>query len=202
MAKAAENISPIEGTSGTRYDGAPCPTHGTTERYVCNKACVSCSRANHARRGRYGLSQSQIDLLLVAQGGCCAICRAPESGHTTGWHVDHDHATGAARGVLCHGCNVGLGFFKDSADNLRSAADYLNSDVRSARLFLVREIEYAIPNLTVAPRERAADVTGRRPPTSSGRFGKRPESAVPREQYLARRRETYRLRMLRNRSAS
>lgn len=40
-------------------------------------------------------------------------------------HVDHDHKTGLVRGMLCVDCNVGLGRFKDNAEALRRAADYV-----------------------------------------------------------------------------
>lgn len=38
---------------------------------------------------------------------------------------DHDHGTGEHRGWLCDNCNRGLGFFQDSPELLRSAANYL-----------------------------------------------------------------------------
>lgn len=64
--------------------------------------------------------------MLDAQGGGCAICgeRNPKGKHS-GFHVDHCHKTGRVRGILCHGCNVSLGHFKDDPALLRRAAEYV-----------------------------------------------------------------------------
>jgi hypothetical protein len=40
--------------------------------------------------------------------------------------VDHDHTTGKVRGLLCHDCNVGIGFMRDSVENFRRAIAYLD----------------------------------------------------------------------------
>ena len=78
------------------------------------------------RRERYGLDSDQFNELLRSQNGKCAICFSSESGgRNNTWHVDHDHATGIVRGLLCAGCNVGLGNFKDIPERMRLAAAYL-----------------------------------------------------------------------------
>jgi hypothetical protein len=77
------------------------------------------SRTYHLTR-RYGVSAEEADLMLVGQDGLCAICwSAPAA------HVDHDHATGAVRALLCFNCNGGLGQFRDDPTVLRAAADYV-----------------------------------------------------------------------------
>lgn len=75
-------------------------------------------------RVKYDITPAEFDALFAAQGEKCAICLSPEPTNK-GWHLDHDHATGQARGVLCHPCNVALGFMQDDASRLRSAAAYL-----------------------------------------------------------------------------
>ena len=80
---------------------------------------------NHLRR-KYGLSREDYTALLLAQNGCCAICgsSSPKGPQGT-FLVDHDHGTNTVRGLLCHPCNVGLGFFQDTPETLTKAAAYL-----------------------------------------------------------------------------
>jgi hypothetical protein len=79
------------------------------------------SRHYHLKH-RYGIGADDFDRLVEEQDGVCAICRraAPQ-------HVDHSHATGAVRGILCFNCNGGLGQFRDSVEALCAAATYLES---------------------------------------------------------------------------
>jgi hypothetical protein len=69
-------------------------------------SCRACSSAKtHAAMvaKTYGLEAGDYEALLAAQGGRCAICRArPKSKRLA---VDHDHKTGAVRGLLCSRCN-------------------------------------------------------------------------------------------------
>lgn len=85
-----------------------------------SRFCTICHRAGRIRR-TYGLEPQQWDALVLEQEGRCAICLA-EHGDL---HVDHDHATGAARGLLCPSCNNGLGRFEDDPERLERGAAYV-----------------------------------------------------------------------------
>ena len=67
--------------------------------------------------------------MIRDQRSRCAICGE----HLVSPHVDHDHRTGAVRGMLCPACNHGLGHFRDSLANLRRAINYLKRARRAAR---------------------------------------------------------------------
>jgi hypothetical protein len=77
---------------------------------------------------QYGLTEEAYLKLLEWSEGGCAICgERPHLEHR--WHkrlaVDHNHATGKVRGLLCANCNLGLGKFKDDKRLLRVAIAYL-----------------------------------------------------------------------------
>jgi hypothetical protein len=77
------------------------------------------------RRSAYGLEPEVFDTMLAAQDGACAICTKPLEQSRDGLHVDHDHATGKVRGLLCGPCNKGLGNFNDDTERLLAAVAYL-----------------------------------------------------------------------------
>lgn len=85
----------------------------------------------------YGLTPEDYRLMYVAQRGRCWICRQAKGVHPDDpkargnrrLGVDHDHITGAVRGLLCTGgdktCNRIIGWL--SAPQLERAAKYLSS---------------------------------------------------------------------------
>ncbi len=75
---------------------------------------------------RHNISPKQYYALVKKQEGLCAICHTPLSSlNRKAIHIDHCHATGKVRGVLCNQCNWGLGHFRDSVLYLDAAKQYL-----------------------------------------------------------------------------
>lgn len=79
----------------------------------------------YVRNPAYKLSQDKLDAMLERQSGRCAICKESETDLGRPLFVDHDHATGKVRGLLCIRCNSGLGCFLDSQKLLSAAKSYL-----------------------------------------------------------------------------
>lgn len=75
------------------------------------------------RKRRYGMTNAEWNSMFESQGGKCALCREKPP-----VDVDHHHGTGEVRGLLCRGCNVGLGQLGDSVEGLQRAIDYLKKD--------------------------------------------------------------------------
>ena len=81
---------------------------------------------------KYGITLSDLREMLGVQDYLCAICGDLITERTS--HVDHDHVCcdgpntcgKCLRGVLCPSCNMGLGLFKDSIENLQKAVNYLD----------------------------------------------------------------------------
>lgn len=76
--------------------------------------------AGYHRKRRYGLSQDEYQALVARQSGLCALCDQPRA-----LVVDHDHASGRIRGLLCRPCNTALGAFGDDPQRLGRAIGYL-----------------------------------------------------------------------------
>ena len=94
------------------------------------KRCKT-SKREYALKDNYGIGLQEYEEMLRQQGGRCAICEAIEADvRGCRLHVDHCHATGAVRGLLCSNCNHGLGKFADLPERLEQAALYLRSHER------------------------------------------------------------------------
>lgn len=86
---------------------------------------------------RYGITPEQYAAMYEAQNGLCAICAQPEKdrdsqGRVKALAVDHCHASGKVRMLLCHSCNTGLGKFRDDTSLLALAIAYLAKHAQPA----------------------------------------------------------------------
>lgn len=89
----------------------------------------------------YGLTPDEYDAYFAAQDGACAICRLPETtgtkwGTLKSLAVDHDKVTGRVRGLLCHKCNLAIGFLDHDVGRLSEAMAYLSRYESTNTIFL------------------------------------------------------------------
>lgn len=97
--------------------------------YKC-KSCISLYSRGEGSRGkkavfirqRYGISLEEYEVHVTATDGVCPCCG--KSGRKK-MCLDHDHLTGAIRGVICSACNSGIGLLGDDVEGLRKAIAYL-----------------------------------------------------------------------------
>ncbi len=84
-------------------------------------------------KAKFGITLEQYDAMLADQGGRCGNpgCRTDVPRGNGRFHVDHDHATGKVRGLLCNQCNVGIGNLRDSVAVLLGAVEYLKGVPRA-----------------------------------------------------------------------
>mgnify|MGYP000019251955 FL=1 len=98
---------------------------GTTRAPVCNQ-CKTTRRRKIYAHELYGLDRHDFEAMCDSQNNCCAICAKT---FTATPRIDHCHATGAIRGLLCGACNSGLGHFRDVPKSLQRAIDYLKKHI-------------------------------------------------------------------------
>lgn len=108
----------------------PC-THQGCDGHVYAKGVCHLHYLRQRRETRHNMTGDKLRQMEIDQNGLCAICNngSSRSDYRTGkvqaLALDHDHATGMARGLLCDRCNRGMGLLGDSVDRLRSAIAYL-----------------------------------------------------------------------------
>ena len=80
-----------------------------------------------------GIDAEQYEKLVKDHDGKCAICGMPETrrnpknpSEICRLVIDHSHETNMVRGLLCHGCNVGIGHLKDNLQLILNAYHYID----------------------------------------------------------------------------
>lgn len=136
--KAPGQVCSIEDCEGLVESRGWCERHyrrwrkyGDPLKQGISEITVTCIRGGCRRReARANLCwkhyrEARAELEQV-QGRRCRICGVREEDAPHGkLRLDHDHATGATRGLLCALCNTGLGMFRDDPELLAAAIQYL-----------------------------------------------------------------------------
>lgn len=116
------------GAQGRNPDCAACRNLKLAERYA-NDPAYKRRLEDREIRKRFGITLNDYEAMFERQQGLCGICLRLEQARLHGrvkrLAVDHDHATGKVRALLCSSCNTALGGFADSPDRLRAAIAYL-----------------------------------------------------------------------------
>lgn len=103
------------------------------KRRMYNQKQVEKDKATGFKRQRksrlkvhYDMTEQDYEDMLLGQDGACKICGTTKpTGRWKVFAVDHCHATGKVRGLLCNECNRGIGLLGDNPDLLLKAALYL-----------------------------------------------------------------------------
>lgn len=109
---------------------------GRGMKVYCSKRCrdhVARIRQGQRFRRYADMPREEFERRGTAQDWRCMICgREPEPDPrrknldpTPYLHVDHDHASGRTRDLLCSDCNLGIGMFHEDPDAMLRAIDYV-----------------------------------------------------------------------------
>lgn len=102
-----------------------------SQKYCSGRCWTSANKAKKvkAASNKIKISKEHYNVLYELQSGKCAICKCDSGSNARGDRlaVDHCHASGHIRGLLCHRCNTAIGLFKDSKENLSAAIEYLKA---------------------------------------------------------------------------
>lgn len=102
------------------------------KNYTCKKCRSSAKPAEmlkyygSSRNGnlyfKYKITTGDYDRMYDEQNGLCILCNRSRA-----LVVDHCHSTSKVRGLLCHGCNLGIGQFEYDLSLFDKAKEYVIS---------------------------------------------------------------------------
>ncbi|MGH2693878.1 MAG: endonuclease VII domain-containing protein [Actinomycetota bacterium] len=131
---------------GFDYHCKPC--HNERNRETVKK--LYGGYRHYRLKQKYGIGAAEVDEMIRAQGGLCAICKERPA-----TQVDHDHRTKKVRGIVCLNCNAAMGALKDDVrlvggDPLPGGVAWRDSAVQP-----VRPISRPVSFREIAPSEEA-----------------------------------------------
>jgi len=108
-----------------------------TKREICRKYYHNNKHKYKTTKSKnlkscYNMTIDDYNILLANQNRKCLICGSTSCTRKLKdprypLCVDHDHSTGIVRGLLCHSCNVLLGYCKEDINILNNAIKYLEN---------------------------------------------------------------------------
>lgn len=102
--------------------------------HYCSDKCKDYAVADAYIQRNYNISLTNYQDLYIEQNGKCKLCGSKgfkiKESHSMLLVIDHNHLTGAVRGLLCHNCNRALGLFKDDISLLKKGIEYLSKPDR------------------------------------------------------------------------
>jgi len=115
-------------SQGVMGECKECSSERSRKAYLSKKAENPLFKREIDLKRRYNLTLEDYNALELKQANKCKICRCTPTKKLV---VDHCHITDEVRGLLCHHCNVALGYFKDKPALMPVAQAYLihNGDI-------------------------------------------------------------------------
>ena len=104
---------------------------GAAAAYAAKRKWEKANPEKHRRSKRrqnlkkFGLTLESYAQMWASQDHACAICKSINPNTVKGWQVDHCHATGKVRGILCAHCNRMLAAAVDNPEHLIRGVEYL-----------------------------------------------------------------------------
>lgn len=110
-----------------RYSSDPSQKEKRKQRELRRKNLKPLAKKDAELKRLYGIGIEDYLRMLERQSNVCKICNK-KCKTKSRLSVDHNHETGAVRGLLCNRCNRALGMFEDNVETLRSAIRYLEDN--------------------------------------------------------------------------
>lgn len=115
-----------------KYKDTACFGKNEADSQKLQSSCRDCSAEISTRnklKRKHGFTQTRYTEVWESQRGLCAICKKPETrtrlGKPCRLVVDHNHATGKIRELLCSSCNQALGLIHEDLQTLDNMKEYI-----------------------------------------------------------------------------
>jgi len=116
------------------YDLDP-EKYNKLSKKTINKRIEKARKKNREYHITCYMTLEEYHKMILDQDNKCKICKKEETAKYKNnkikrLAIDHHHASGKPRGLLCSKCNTALGLLKESIEILESAISYLKSSIQ------------------------------------------------------------------------